>query len=63
LALIKDEHKCKSCDGVGHYPLRIIGRNCECSDCHGDGLERVVITRKEYDSLLEYKSMYEGLNK
>jgi len=60
---MKDEHKCGLCDGLGHYKLRGNDHEFKCNDCNGDGLERVVITRKEYDSLLEYKSMHEGLCK
>jgi len=34
-----------------------------CPECDGSEELNVTITRNEYDSLLEYKSMYEGLCK
>ena len=66
MAPINDEHKCGNCDGTGTYELNIKGieyRKFTCHDCHGDGYERMTITRQQYDSLMEYKAMYEGLCK
>ena len=57
--------ECPTCNGIGKWETTDGGYHILdiCPECNGNGEASITITRKEYDSLLEYKSMYEGLCK
>ena len=70
---------CTECNGTGCTPVRRSSLVEEvCKSCNGKGVlgsmiiddiaiavneEMIYITKKEYEELLEYKCMYEGLCK